>query len=78
MILCDEILKKIAHEIVDQIRKNVTIDWTVKENVKVEMQVMVKRFVTKYHHLPDKQTKAVVTILNRMRFSVQRSAANIV
>jgi len=65
MILGDEVLKKIAHELVDQIRKNATIDWTVKESVKAKMRVMVKRILTKYNYPPDKQLKAVVTILEQ-------------
>jgi type I restriction enzyme R subunit len=65
MILGDDVLKKIAHELVDQIRKNVTIDWTVKESVKAKMRVMVKRILTKYHYPPDKQPRAVVTILEQ-------------
>jgi type I restriction enzyme R subunit len=65
MILGDEVLRKIAHELVDQIRKNVTIDWTVKESVKAKMRVMVKRILTKYNYPPDKQPKAVATILEQ-------------
>lgn len=65
MILGDEVLRKIAHELVDQIKKNITIDWTVKENVKAKMRVMVKRILTKYKYPPDKQPKAVVTILEQ-------------
>jgi len=65
MILGDEVLRKIAHELVDQIRKNVTIDWTVKEGVKAKMRVMVKRILTKYNYPPDKQPKAVATILEQ-------------
>jgi type I restriction enzyme R subunit len=65
MILGDKVLKKIAHELVDQIRKNATIDWTVKESVKAKMRVMVKRILTKYNYPPDKQPKAVITILEQ-------------
>jgi type I restriction enzyme R subunit len=65
MILGDEVLRKIAHELVDQIRKNATIDWTVKESVKAKMRVMVKRILTKYRYPPDKQPKAVATILEQ-------------
>jgi type I site-specific deoxyribonuclease, HsdR family len=64
-ILGDEVLRKIAHELVEQIRKNVTIDWTVKESVKAKIRVMVKRILTKYNYPPDKQPKAVVTILEQ-------------
>jgi len=65
MVLGDETLRKIAHELVDQIRKNATIDWTVKEGVKAKMRVMVKRILTKYRYPPDKQPKAVATILEQ-------------
>jgi len=65
MILGDDILKKIAHELVEQIRKNATIDWTVKESVKAKMRVMVKRILTKYNYPPDKQPRAVATILEQ-------------
>lgn len=64
-ILGDEVLRKIAHELVDQVRKNITIDWTVKESVKAKMRVMVKRILIKYNYPPDKQPKAVATILEQ-------------
>ncbi|HEX3001294.1 MAG TPA: type I restriction enzyme endonuclease domain-containing protein [Methanoregula sp.] len=44
-------------------RKNVTIDWTVKESVKAKIRVMVKQILTKYNYPPDKQLKAVVSLL---------------
>lgn len=65
MVLGDEVLRKIAHELVDQIRKNVSIDWTVKESVKAKIRVMVKRILIKYNYPPDKQPKAVATILEQ-------------
>jgi len=64
-ILGDVVLRKIARELVEQIRKNVTIDWTVKESVKAKIRVMVKRILTKYNYPPDKQPKTVVTILEQ-------------
>jgi type I restriction enzyme R subunit len=64
-VLGDEVLQKIAHELVEQIRKTITIDWTVKESVKAKMRVMVKRILTKYHYPPDKQPKAIATILEQ-------------
>ncbi|MCC6447925.1 MAG: DUF3387 domain-containing protein, partial [Chitinophagaceae bacterium] len=65
MILGDEVLRKIAHELVEQVRKNITIDWTVKESVRAKMRVMVKRILIKYNYPPDKQPKAVATILEQ-------------
>jgi len=64
-ILGDDILKQIAHDLAIQIKENVTIDWTVKENVKAKMRVMVKRILIKYNYPPDKQPFAVKTILEQ-------------
>jgi len=64
-ILGDDILKQIAHDLAIQIKDNVTIDWTVKENVKAKMRVMVKRILIKYNYPPDKQPHAVKTILEQ-------------
>jgi type I restriction enzyme R subunit len=58
-------LKKIAHNPAIQIKQNVTIDWTVKENVKAKMRVMVKRILMRYGYPPDKQPLAVRTILEQ-------------
>ena len=62
-ILGDETLRTIAHELVKTIRKNVTIDWTVKEGVKAKLRTMVKRILRKYGYPPDKQEKATQTVL---------------
>ena len=55
-ILGDEILKTIARELVESVRKSVTIDWTVKESVQAQMRVTVKRILKKYGYPPDDPT----------------------
>ncbi len=62
-VLGDETLKKIALELLDTVRKNTTIDWTVKESVRAKLRVMVKRILRKYGYPPDKQEKATQTVL---------------
>jgi len=47
------------------VRNNVTIDWTVKENVRAKLRVMVKRILRKYGYPPDKQEKATQTVLEQ-------------
>src|SRR5581483_2756100 len=47
-VLGDETLKMIALELVDTVRRNATIDWTVKESVRAKMRAMVKRILRKY------------------------------
>jgi len=64
-ILGDETLKNIARELVDTVRKNVTIDWTVKESVRAKLRVLVKRILRKYGYPPDKQEKATQTVLEQ-------------
>lgn len=65
MELGDETLKKISQELVQLIRKNTTIDWTLKENVRARLRVYVKKLLNKYHYPPDKQEKATNTVLEQ-------------
>jgi type I restriction enzyme R subunit len=64
-VLGDENLKIIARELVDTVRKNVSIDWTVKESVRAKLRVMVKRILRKYGYPPDMQEKATNTVLEQ-------------
>ena len=52
-ILGDDTLKKIAHELVENVRKNATIDWQIKESVQATLRNMVKRILRKYKYPPD-------------------------
>ncbi len=64
-VLGDETLKTIARELVATVRKNVTIDWTLRENVRAQLRVYVKRILRKYGYPPDKQAKATQTVLEQ-------------
>jgi type I restriction enzyme R subunit len=64
-VLGDETLRTIARELVETVRNNVTIDWTVRENVQAKMRVMVKRVLRKYGYPPDKQEAATKTVLEQ-------------
>jgi type I restriction enzyme R subunit len=64
-VLGDETLKKIARELVATVRKNVSIDWTIRENVRAQLRVYVKRILRKYGYPPDKQEKATMTVLEQ-------------
>ncbi len=74
-VLGDEKLKKIALELVDVVRNNATIDWTVKESVRAKMRAMVKRILRKYGYPPDKQEKATQTVLEQAELLCQDWAA---
>jgi type I restriction enzyme R subunit len=64
-VLGDETLRTIAQELVRAVRNNVTIDWTLRENVRARMRVMVKRILRRYGYPPDKQEKATQTVLEQ-------------
>ncbi|HEX3723218.1 MAG TPA: DUF3387 domain-containing protein, partial [Nitrolancea sp.] len=64
-ILGDETLKLIARELVETVRRNVTIDWTLRENVRAQLRVYVKRILRKYGYPPDKQEQATQTVLEQ-------------
>jgi len=64
-VLGDEALRTIARELVATVRANVTIDWTVRENVQAHLRVLVKRILRKYGYPPDKQEKATQTVLEQ-------------
>jgi type I restriction enzyme, R subunit len=64
-VLGDNTLRIIAQELVKTVRANVTIDWTIRENVRAQLRVLVKRILRKYGYPPDKQEKATQTVLEQ-------------
>ena len=64
-VLGDDTLRTIARELVETVRRNVTIDWTLRENVRAQLRVLVKRILRKYGYPPDKQEKATQTVLEQ-------------
>lgn len=47
------------------VKNSITIDWTVRENVRAKMRVIIKRILRKYGYPPDKQEKATLTVLEQ-------------
>jgi type I restriction enzyme R subunit len=74
-VLGDDTLRQIARELVDTVRRNTTIDWTLKESVKAKLRVMVKRILNKYGYPPDKQAKATQTVLEQAELLCKEWAA---
>jgi type I restriction enzyme, R subunit len=64
-VLGDDTLRAIARELVSTVRANVTIDWTVRENVRSQLRVLVKRILRRHGYPPDKQEKATQTVLEQ-------------
>ena len=64
-VMGDEQLRDIAREITEKVKANATIDWTIRESARAKLMVIVKRTLTKWGYPPDKQAKAIETVLKQ-------------
>jgi len=64
-VLGDETLKKIAQELVQRVRKSVSVDWSKRENARAQLRVLVKRILRKYGYPPDKRDQATELVLEQ-------------
>ena len=64
-ILGDDILRAIAQELVETIRNNITVDWTLRESVRANLRIKVRQILHKHGYSPDKQPKAVETVIQQ-------------
>ena len=74
-VLGDDTLRTIARELVETVRNNVTIDWTLRENVRAQLRVLVKRILRQNGYPPDKQAKATETVLEQAALLFETWAA---
>jgi len=65
--LSDETLKKIAHELTENLRHNLSVDWSERESVRAKLRLMVKRILRKYKYPPDMQDGAVELVLEQAK-----------
>jgi type I restriction enzyme R subunit len=66
-VLGDDILRHIARELVDTVRRNTSIDWTVRENVQAKMRIAVKKILRKHGYPPDMELKATETVIEQAK-----------
>jgi type I restriction enzyme R subunit len=66
-ILGEKTLKIIAHELTELIKKNTSIDWTIRKSVQSKLKVMIKRLLRKYKYPPDKQKMATELVLTQAK-----------
>ncbi len=66
-ILGDEVLRHIARELVDTVKNNTSIDWTVRENVQAKMRIAVKKILRKHGYPPDMEAKATETVIEQAK-----------
>ncbi len=61
-VLGDQTLKLIAHELVNSVRQNTSIDWQIKESVQAKLRVLVKRILRKHKYPPDDPATGEYTV----------------
>ena len=64
-VMGEEVLIKIAREIAEILRKNVTVDWAVRDSVRAKLRVLVKTLLKRYKYPPDQQEKATELVLSQ-------------
>ena len=64
-VLGNDSLKLIAHELLESLKSNVTVDWSHRESARARMRVLVKRILRKYGYPPDLQDAAIRTVLQQ-------------
>ena len=74
-VMGDEIIRAIAQELVRTVRENVRIDWTVREDVRAHLRVLVKRILRRHGYPPDKQERATRTVLEQAELMSEAWAA---
>ncbi|MFL2525836.1 MAG: type I restriction endonuclease subunit R [Pelagibacteraceae bacterium] len=62
-LMGDELLVKIAREVAEKLRKNVTVDWNVKESVRAKLRLIIKNILKRYKYPPDEEKKAIDLVL---------------
>jgi len=63
--LTDETLKMIAHELTENLKKSITVDWAQRESVRATLRLMVRRILRKYKYPPDQAEEAVALVLQQ-------------
>ena len=64
-VMGDETLRELAQILVVNVKKNTSIDWTIKESVRAKLRAIVKRLLREYGYPPDKQKLATESILKQ-------------
>ena len=64
-LMGEEVLIQISKEIAEKLRKNVTVDWSVRESVRAKLRLLVKNLLRKYKYPPDQQESATQLVLKQ-------------
>ena len=64
-LMKDAVLREIAHELADKLRRNLTVDWEVRESVRARLRLMVKSVLSRRGYPPDEAITATELILKQ-------------
>ena len=64
-VLGDDTLRELARILVENVKANASIDWTIRESVRAKLRVIVKKNLRRYGYPPDKQKLAVDNVLKQ-------------
>ena len=73
-ILGDETLRNIARELLQSVRSSTTIDWAIKESIQASLRRNIRRILRKYGYPPDKQEKAIITVIEQAKLLAEELA----
>jgi type I restriction enzyme R subunit len=73
----DDILKQIARDLTEAIRKNLSIDWSIRASVQAKMKMIIKRLLKHYGYPPDKTPKAVEIVMEQAKLMCQNESAGV-
>lgn len=63
--LGDQVLKKLATELTEQLRRSTTVDWQVRESVRARLRNLVRRLLRRYKYPPDGQRDTIDLVLRQ-------------
>ena len=76
-LMGEEVLVQIAQEIAEKLRRNVTVDWSVRESVRAKLRLMVKTLLKKYKYPPDQQEEATELVLSQAENIAEELSNNV-
>ena len=74
-VMGNDHLRVIAHELLNSLRSNASVDWQHRESARARMRILVKRILPKHGYPPDLQDAAVQTVLQQAEVLSERWAA---
>jgi len=73
-VMGDEILMQIAKDLTASIKKNISVDWSIRDSVQAKMKMTIKRLLKKYGYPPDKTAKAVDIVMEQTKLMCQNES----